>query len=573
MQSVVYTNKNDCQDCYKCVRNCPVEAISMINNSASIDETRCIMCGKCIKVCPVGAQRYRNDEDRVKQLLRSGKRVLLSLAPSFTGEFDITPEDLIRQIKQVGFYGVSETALGAQLVTYFQRKQLENHSGAMFSTACPTFVHLVMKYFPDLKNHLSPFLSPLLAGCTMLKKLYGDDIAVVFAGPCIAKKSEADLHPELLDVSITFDELKNIIKTSEIIKESDTTGILDGFIPLQSNGGAIYPLDGGMVETITELKPLSVTDTSYFHYSGIEDINGILLNEDFSSGSTFYEFLACSGGCINGSGLFDQERIVSKKNKVADYYKNLKKYPEEIFIKRYAPDSIKTEYTFCGPVLNKEYTFHDKEKIWLKLGKYKEEDFLNCGGCGYDTCDNFAVACLDKRAELQMCVVCMKKQAQNKIRSFMKATPLGLCVVDDHCNIIECNCKFLELSIETDIKVDEELTQRVVGKGIDKFFEVSEMVRSVHISKEQKTKIIHKDGRIFDILAFSFDGNRYSGLIIQDITRPTMKRDVVINNAQEVIKNNLLTVQKIAFLLGETAAETEITLNRIIDAFNTRGND
>ncbi len=42
----------------------------------------------------------------------------------------------------------------------------------------------------------------------MLKDLYGDDIAVVFIGPCIGKKNEADENDGLIDVSITFEELK-----------------------------------------------------------------------------------------------------------------------------------------------------------------------------------------------------------------------------------------------------------------------------------------------------------------------------------------------------------------------------
>ena len=59
----------------------------------------------------------------------------------------------------------------------------------------------------------------------------------------------------------------------------------------------------------------------------------------------------------------------------------------------------------------------------------------------------------------------------------------------------------------------------------------------------------------------------FTGLIIEDITKPSMKRDDIISKAQEVIKSNLLNVQKIAFLLGETASETEITLNEIVSAY------
>ncbi|MCF6335807.1 MAG: hypothetical protein L3J12_08705, partial [Spirochaetales bacterium] len=263
----------------------------------------------------------------------------------------------------------------------------------------------------------------------------------------------------------------------------------------------------------------------------------------------------------------------TKKNKVANYFKKLEKYSEEKFINKYAPDSIMTDYTFCEPVLKNEYSFHEKEKIWTMLGKFKEKDFLDCGGCGYDTCDNFAAACLDNRAELQMCVVSTKIKAQSKSRGFMNATPLGLCIIDEEYRIVECNCKFLKLSVDVDIDVDEELTRRVVGKPIDSFFRISKIAKSVQLSGEQINKRIDKDDRIFDALIFPFEDNNYLGLIIDDITRPSIERDIVVKNSREVIKNNLLTVQKIAFLLGETAAETEITLNNIIDAYTKKGEE
>lgn len=566
--NVIYTYKNDCQDCYKCVRNCPVEAISMKNNSACIDDSRCISCGKCVHICPAGAQRYRNDEDKVKQLLSSGKKVILALAPAFASELSGAPSELVERFKQIGFYGVSETALGAQLVTYFQRKLLSENDNVVFSTACPTFVMLVTKYYARLKSKLSPLFSPLLAQCVMLRKLYGSEIAIVFAGPCIAKKNEADWHPELLDVAITFDELKSIMKYLEIKVNEDSIEVAkEDFIPVQSNAGAIYPLDGGMIETMKKQNPVSVINTDYFNYSGVKGIQEVLEHEEFDKyKNLFCEFLACDGGCINGSAIFDECSTLSRKNRISNYYKTLTKYDEEEFIREYAPLSIQTEYNI-NAVNRRTYSKTEKEVIWSQLGKKSPEDFIDCGACGYDTCDRFAVACLDHRAELEMCITSVKKQAQNKIKSFMRETPLGMCVVNEQCNIIECNYKFIEISLDIDIDVTEDMARNVIGGPIDNFFQLSELIKRVTVSKQRKTKILHSEQRVFDIMLFPFDDNHLTGIIIQDITKPSMKRDTVVKKAEDVIKNNLLTVQKIAFLLGETAAETEITLNEIINAY------
>ncbi len=574
MNEIIYTNENDCQDCYKCVRRCPVKAIKIIDNHASIDNERCIMCGTCIEVCPVGAQKYRNDEDRIKEILLKKDKVILAIAPSFASELDYSAKELILIAKELGFYGVSETALGAQIVTWFQRKILEKTTSPIFSTACPTFVHLIMKHFPKWRNNLSPLLSPLLSQCLMLKKIYGDNIGIIFVGPCLAKKSESDIHPELLNVAVTYDEFKHFIKKAKIDVEKIKIKAIernDNFIPIHSNGGAIYPLDGGMCETITKLKPVSVVEQTLSHYSGIKTIRDILKSEKLIiNENIFCEFLACEGGCINGSGIFEDKSILTKRNKIAEYFKNLGSYDEEWFIKKYSPKSITTDYNFCNPVKIKEFTKEEKQVVWKKLGKYVESDFIDCGACGYNTCDNFAIACLEGRAELEMCATSMKKQAQNKARAFIKETPLALCVLDKKQNILECNHKFIEISLEVNIEVIDELVERVKGKYVDKIFPVSEIALACIHSGSKVSRIVKNENKIFDVLAFPLENNGLSGIIIQDITKPAMKRDVVISKAQEVIKNNLLTVQKIAFLLGETAAETEITLNEIINAYKTK---
>ncbi len=540
----------------------------MINNHAFINTERCIMCGKCIEVCPTEAQKYRNDEERVIELLNSDKKVILAIAPAFAGEFCFSTEQLLTAALKAGFDGISETALGAQIVTHFQRKMLKDNNKAVFSTACPAFVHLILKYFPEWKNHLSPLLSPLLAQCMMLKKEYGEDIAIVFVGPCLAKKAESDCHPELLDVSITFDEFEHLLQIKNIDVYSIEADKACGFIPIQSNGGAIYPIDGGMLQTITNLKPTPVTDTSLFHYTGVKPIIELIENDNFKDEKVFCEFLACDGGCINGSGIFDKQTVLTKKNKIVKYFHSLEHYNEEGFIKKYSPDTILEKYDYCIPVEKPKFSEKEKKVIFEKLGKYSEKDFVNCGSCGYDTCDSFAEACLESRAELEMCAVSMKKQAMKKLSAFMLEIPLGFCAIDKNKNIIECNYKFIKLSVDVDIQVDDKLVNRVVGTAIDKFYPIAKFVSITLKEKRKVSEIIQHESRIFNVTVFPFERGEVAGIIIQDITKPLMKKEVIVAKSQEVIKNNLKTVQKIAYLLGETAAETEVTLNEIIQAYN-----
>lgn len=110
----VYTLSNECHDCYKCIRECPVKAIKIENGHASVIGERCIACGSCVKACPAGAKRVRTDNDKAKALIRAQKDVYVSLAPSWRASFENSAQKMIALLKQLGFKDVSETALGAQ---------------------------------------------------------------------------------------------------------------------------------------------------------------------------------------------------------------------------------------------------------------------------------------------------------------------------------------------------------------------------------------------------------------------------------------------------------------------------
>ena len=181
----LFTIKNDCQDCYKCVRECPVKAIKIEDNSAQIVPELCVACGKCYKVCPVRAKQDRDDVPRAKNMLAAGERVYVSLAPSWIAEFDnVTKEQLLTAMEKLGFAGVSETALGAEEVSAHLADFLaDKKDGVYLSTACPAFVEYINKYLPELTDNLTPVLSPLLSHCRIMRRALGNDIKIVFVGP------------------------------------------------------------------------------------------------------------------------------------------------------------------------------------------------------------------------------------------------------------------------------------------------------------------------------------------------------------------------------------------------------
>src|SRR5512133_1458483 len=263
----IFTEKRECQDCYKCVRNCPVKAIKVQGGYASVIAELCIVCGKCVEVCPNGAKRVRDDLPAVRQLIAMRERVVVSLAPSFVTEF---PEwragQLIGALKKLGFADISETALGAQQVSAQAAAMLTTApDGVLFSSACPTIVAWLQRHRPADSAYLTGLLSPLLTHCRMLRQHFGPEIGIVFVGPCIAKKLEAAQHPELLDAVLTFEDLRRWFAQEKIAPEALPEE--GNFVPEPSAEGAWYPVDGGMIAGMKTV--CGVNDCSFMAFSGI----------------------------------------------------------------------------------------------------------------------------------------------------------------------------------------------------------------------------------------------------------------------------------------------------------------
>jgi len=179
-------------------------------------------------------------------MFASGRRVIASLAPSFVAQFPgVRAGQLIRALKNLGFFAVSETALGAQKCFSQRARTDAAGAGAYLDFLCmPGRGGLCRKVSSECESNISALLSPLLTHCKMLRAHYGDAIAIVFIGPCIAKKQEAEQHPELLDVVLTFEDIQNWLdeETIDLSKLVDTED--DRFALQEAREGSLYPIEG-----------------------------------------------------------------------------------------------------------------------------------------------------------------------------------------------------------------------------------------------------------------------------------------------------------------------------------------
>ena len=75
------------------------------------------------------------------------------------------------------------------------------------------------------------------------------------------------------------------------------------------------------------------------------------------------------------------------------------------------------------------------EEVLRKMGKDTPEKELNCGSCGYNTCREKAVAVLNGKADLSMCLPYLKEKAESFSDTIIKNTPNGIIVLDEQLNV------------------------------------------------------------------------------------------------------------------------------------------
>lgn len=564
-QNPIFTEQARCQDCYKCVRECPVKAIQVVDNSAAVMPERCVYCGTCVNVCPVGAKKVRDDLVRAKLLLKRKARVIVSLAPSFISEFPgMEPGRLIHALRELGFWAVSETALGAEEVSSACAAMLANgEPGTYFSTACPTVVELIRRYHANHVPSLTRLVSPLLAHCMLLQREYGEEIGVVFVGPCISKKLEADAHPELLDVVLTFSDLRRWLQDRGIDPAMEPCTAEDAFVPQAARNGALYPADGGMNRCIAHHR--NTSDVKFMAFSGIHYLQEAMEGLEGSAlpQKLFLELLACEGGCVNGPQSARGCGTAMKWLQVLNYAADAPAEP---------PASSLDLFSETRPDTVRE-TVHEEAAITRalrRLGKVQTEDELNCGGCGYDNCRGLAMALLEGWAEPNMCVSYMRKLAMNKANALIRSMPAGVVIVDENLLVVECNRRFAE-TLGGDAPMIFDAMPGLGGAAIAKL--APEMRgyfnRGLESDIDALRKDVHVDDRVLRLTVFTVEPGSLVGGVLQDITEPAVQREQILQKAQEVIRKNVTTVQQIAYLLGENAAETEMILESLSSSFRT----
>ncbi|MEG0512245.1 MAG: [Fe-Fe] hydrogenase large subunit C-terminal domain-containing protein [Clostridia bacterium] len=553
MLEVLNLNKNNCVDCYKCIRTCSVKAITFANDTAEIVHDECILCGSCFVVCPQKAKQVRNDLGRVKAAIASGKHVVCSLAPSFIADFRISSLTVMEKaLKALGFSRVEETAIGAQMVSdEYAHMMRSKKQGVLISSCCPSINQLIQKYHPSMLPYLAKVLSPMQAHCKYIKEQDPDAFAV-FIGPCIAKKAEADDSP-YTDVALTYDELRDWFAQENIDLPAERT--------LSGNGmqARFYPATGGILKATEK-----VEGYRRVAIDGVDNCRAVF--EELENGTmsdVFIEMSACEGSCINGPCIREHHERRLKGTLRVDTYAGDLRYQVE------TPRDLGHSFAFLGgkPV---QFGSETISAMLFKMGKTSPDKELNCASCGYPTCREKAIAILEGKAKIEMCLPFLKEKAESFSDTIINNTPNAILVMDEDLVVQQINraaVRMFKLTAASDIL--HEHVVRILNPANYQNIINSALSSSTieHYLAEYQCFVeetILYDHQYHIVISLLRDVTERENLRGQDAA---LRRSTV-ETADKVIDKQMRVVQEIASLLGETTAETKIALTKLKDAMS-----
>ena len=552
MANCLTLKKSNCKNCYKCIRHCPVKAIRFSGNQAHIIDNECILCGHCFVVCPQNAKEIVDGTEKARVLLQSGDPVIVSLAPSFIANYDgVGIESMRKALKKLGFFDVEETAIGATIVKNEYERMLRDEERDIIITSCCHSVNLlIQKHFPSALEYLADVMSPMQAHCADIKKRM-PNAKTVFIGPCVAKKDEAEYYEGIVDAVLTFEELTNWLKSDRIELEKDIDDT-------QESRARFFPTTGGVLKTMAQNTP----GYTYIAIDGVD--NCISALKDIESGKIhkcFIEMSACVGSCIGGPVMekYHSTSPIKDYVTVADYAGE-----RDFEVVQPAPMELKKHFS----MIEKKLPTPSENEIMTvlrQMGKFKPADELNCGSCGYNSCREKAIAIIQGKAEISMCLPFLKDKAESFSDTIVKNTPNGLIVLNENLEVQQINNsarKIMNIRAASDVL--GEPVVRILDPTL--FVQVRKSGRTV---RNQRTYLAEYKKYVEQTVVYDSDSRMLIG-IMRDITDEEADREKkarinkqTVEVADTVVEKQMRIVQEIASLLGETAAETKIALTKL----------
>lgn len=598
MNKILNLNNNKCVACYACVRACPVKAIQVAekNHKPHIVEENCIACGSCLDACSYSAIELVSNIEDVENILHSSSKVAAICDAAIAGEFSDVRDyrKFVSMIRKLGFDYVCEVSFGVDLVSKKFANLCEGYAGKSYiSSHCPVNNMYIEKYQPKLVNNIAPIVPPAVASAAVVRKLYGEDLKIINITPCLGLKKDNNRYEKAnkIDAFLTFIELRELFEKHNIKEEAVEYSEFDA---PHGYKGALYPIADGFVECC------EMSNNQILTAEGKKDaIDSV---KQFSTHAnefdTHLNIYFCKG-CLMGHGCSKGEKFL-RHNLVLKYaakkYNTLDKEKWEENIAQFENSADLVAF-FKNDDKNIPLPEEQKiEEAFKALGKQHTGRATDCGSCGYSTCKELAIAIAQGIASSEMCFSFAQKgsrvfnelkkqytileenlntqilenhELSQSLTSLIHHIYPGIAIINSEGKITDSNNGFIEILGEEAKEIDE-IIPGLIGANAKSLLPEEIFVQLEYVLKTSQdimNKDIEYNGRLINVSLFSLVENKSACIIFRNLYNEEERPEEIIHRVNDVIKENLLQVQQIGFILGEGAAKTEKMLNSIIKTY------
>ena len=407
---VIDVDEEKCVNCHRCINVCYVKYCNDgIGDFVDVDPNTCIGCGRCLEECPHDARQFIDDFDSFMADVKIEDDLIAIVAPSIVANFPGNYLRINSWLKELGVKAVFDVSFGAELTVKSYLEHIKrNDPKSVIAQPCPAIVSYIELYKPELLEFLAPADSPMVHIMKMIKEYYPaeyGDSKIAVLSPCLAKKREFEATG-IGDYNVTFKSLENYFEEEEIALEDYAEEEYDN---PEAERAVLFSSPGGLMETAARELPQIVKKVRkiegpevIYHY-----IDHFTESLEKDVPPLLVDCLNCELGCNGGTGTINQksnpdvlETAVRKRSKkMKDYYRSqeeegaAEKKLENILDKYWKLGLYDREYKDLSDNIELDYPSQSElEDIYQEMGKFDEAELYNCSSCGYDTCEEMAVA-------------------------------------------------------------------------------------------------------------------------------------------------------------------------------------